>query len=81
MWFACLAGICFIALALLPSDTTAIRLSAFGWFIFSLVDFTYLQWVGRMGGWPYVTNAPYKVHASVLMWLWILLRPAGKVSK
>ena len=74
MWFACLAGICFIALALLPSDTTAIRLSAFGWFIFSLVDFTYLQWVGRMGGWPYVTNAPYKVHASVLMWLWILLR-------
>ena len=74
IWLACLAGICFIALALLPSDTTAIRLSAFGWFIFSLVDFTYLQWVGRMGGWPYVTNAPYKVHASVLMWLWILLR-------
>ena len=73
-------GVFIAALSILPADTLAIRITAFGWGIFDIVDFTYFRWNGRLGQWVGATTIPRITFQVFLYWLWIILRAACSLA-
>lgn len=73
-------GIALAALSLLPTDSAAIRLTALGWTIFNMLDFSLFRFTGRFGSWPHATAPPFKTEQIAFMWIWIILRAVAALA-